>query len=601
MPVRGKEKREFSLQSLYNTNSQTAVNRRLTVEFSGNPAWYALQALPVLSLPVEDNAVSLAAAYYANTLAASVANANPRIKTAFDSWKLQGGTKETFLSNLQKNREIKNIVIEESPWLTEATNETEQMQRIATLFDLNQIQNKKLTALTKLRELQHTDGSWAWYKGMQGSRYITEFVTKTLVRLSILTGNSPDNEVQKMLQAAFAFLHKEALKEYQQILQEEKKGHKYIGVSAATLQYLYLIALSEERIPAGGETQKAYSYFLKKASESIASQSLNEKALSAVILHKAGRINEANAFMASLKEYAVQTDEQGMHFAFNETPYTWREMKIPVHVNVMEAFDLTGDKQSVEEMKFWLLKQKQTQQWNSPIATVDAVYALLQRGNDLLADRGDVQIVMGDKVMETLSANQTTGLALGYLKETLTDTDFLNRTKKITVEKRDAGIAWGAVYAQYNENSDKATPHGKELQVEKKLYVERITNNNEKQLHPLTPETILVVGDKVVARITIRLDRPMDFVQLKDRRGACLEPVETLSGYRWSNGTGYYVAVKDASVNFFFDSLDKGVYVLEFGYRVSRTGIYQAGLAIIQPAYAPEYAGHSGGMKIEVK
>ncbi|KAA6322657.1 hypothetical protein EZS27_027818, partial [termite gut metagenome] len=320
MPVRGKEKREFSLQSLYNANSPTAVNRRLTIEFSGNPAWYALQALPVLSLPTEDNAVSLAAACYANTLAASVVKANPRIKTVFDTWKLQGGTEETFLSNLQKNQEIKNIWIEESPWLTGATNETEQIQRIATLFDLNRIQNKNHTALTKLRELQHADGSWAWYKGMKGSRYITEFVTKTLVRLSILTANSSDNEVQSMLQAAFAFLHKESVKEYQNMLQEEKESHTHIGISAAALQYLYLIALSEEKVPAGGDTQKAYSCFLKKASESLASQSLNEKAFSAVVLHKAGRINEANAFIASLKEYAVQTDEQGMHFAFNETP-----------------------------------------------------------------------------------------------------------------------------------------------------------------------------------------------------------------------------------------------------------------------------------------
>jgi hypothetical protein len=601
MPLRGKEKREFSLHSLYNANSPTAVNRRLTVEFSGNPAWYALQALTVLSLPAEDNAVSLAAACYANTMAAHVVNANPRIKTMFDTWKLQGGTKETLLGNLQKNREIKNILIEESPWLTEAADETEQMQRIATLLDLNQIQNKNHTALTKLRELQHTDGSWAWYKGMKGSRYVTEFVAKTLVRLSVLTADSPDNEIQPVLQATFAFLHKEAVKEYQQILQEEKNGHKHTGISAAALQYLYLIALSEEKIPAGGETQKACSYFLKKTSESIASQSLNEKALSAVILQKAGHINEANAFIASLKEYAVQTDEQGMHFAFNELPYTWREMKVPLHVAVMEALDLAGDRQSVEEMKLWLLKQKQTQQWNSPIATADAVYALLQRGNNLLANQGDLQIVMGGKVMETLSANKTTGIASGYVKETFTDANLLNRTKKITVEKRDAGIAWGAVYAQYNENSEKVTPHGKELQVEKKLYVERITKNNEKQLHPLTSETILAVGDKLISRITIRLDRPMDFVQLKDQNAACLEPVETISGYHWNNGTSYYAAVKDASVNFFFDSLDKGVYLLEFAYRVSRTGIYQTGLAVIQPAYAPEYAGHSQGIKIEIK
>ncbi|KAA6328551.1 hypothetical protein EZS27_022572, partial [termite gut metagenome] len=597
MPIRGGEKREFSIESLFNNQSKTATNRRLTVEFSSNPVWYAVQALPALSLPTENNVVSLTAAYYANTLAAYIVNANPRIKTAFDAWKLQSGNKETFLSNLQKNQDVKDILLEESPWLTEATHETEQMQRIATLFDLNNIQNNNLTALTKLKDIQHTDGSFPWYQGMQGSRYVTEFTVQTLLRLSALTGNSPDTDVRKMLQSAFNYLHKEAAKEYRRILQEEKKGDKRIGVSDAALHYLYLVALSGEKIPEG-DAQKAYTYFLQKASESLAVQSLSEKAISAVVLHKAGHTSAANAFIASLKEHAVQTDEQGMYFAFNESPYSWGGLKVPAHVGVMEAFDLTGDAPSVEEMKLWLLKQKQTQQWNSPIATVDAVYALLLRGNDLSSNRGDVRIVWGNKVMETLS---TSSFADGnYLKETLTDDgNLLNHPKKITVEKRDAGMAWGAVYAQYNEDISKVIRYGKELQVEKRLYVEKIVNN-EKRLQPVTPETKLAVGDKVISRITIRLDRPMDFVQLKDQRGACFEPIESLSGYRRSNGTGYYMVVKDASTLFFFDSLNKGVYVLEYGYRVSRAGSYEAGLAVIQSAYAPEYAGHSEGMRVEV-
>ncbi|KAA6331015.1 hypothetical protein EZS27_020341 [termite gut metagenome] len=595
MPILEKEKKEFSLESLFNNNSKTATNRRLTIEFSGNPAWYAVQALPALSLPTENNAVSLAAAYYANTLAAYIVNANPRIKKAFDAWKLQGGNKETFLSNLQKNQDVKDILLEESPWLTEATNETEQIQRIATLFDLNNIQNNNLTALTKLKDLQRTDGSWSWYQGMQGSRYVTESTVQTLLRLSVLTGHSPDNDVRNMLQLAFDYLHKEAVKEYRRILQEEKQGNTRTGISDAALQYLYLISLSDEKLP-GGDVQKAYTCFLQKANESLTTQSLSEKAISAVVLHKAGRTSAANAFIASLKEHAVQTEEQGMYFAFNESPYSWRELKVPTHVSVMEAFDLMGDAQSVEEMKLWLLKQKQTQQWNSPTATVDAVYALLIRGNDVLNSRGDVRITLGSTIMETLSTTAFAGL--GYLKET-PDSNLLNPPMKITVEKRDAGIAWGAVYARYNEDISKVTRYGKELQVEKKLYVEKIVNN-EKRLQLITHGTKLAVGDKVISRITIRLDRPMDFVQLKDRCGACFEPIESLSGYRRSNRTGYYMTVKDASTHFFFDSLNKGVYVLEYGCRVSRVGTYEAGLAVIQSAYAPEYAGHSESVQVEV-
>ncbi|KAA6350826.1 hypothetical protein EZS27_001814 [termite gut metagenome] len=598
MPVRGKEKKEFSLESLFNKNSKTATNRRLTIEFSGNPAWYAVQALPALSLPMGDNAISWATVYYANTLAAYIINANPRIKMVFDSWKLQGGTKETFLSNLQKNQDVKNILLEESPWLAEAISETEQMQRIVTLFDLNNIQNTTTTALVKLGDLQHSDGAWSWYKGMEGSRHVTEFVVQTLVRLSELTGKPLDENVQNMLQSAFGFLHKEIVKEYRYILQEEEKGNKYLNIPDFALQYLYLIAVSGETLPKG-DAQKAYTYFFEKASKSYSLQPLSEKALLAVIFQKVGRIKEAEALIASLKEHAVQRDEQGMFFAFNESPYSWKEMKVPFHVSVMEAFDMAGDSLSVEEMKLWLLKQKQTQQWNSPIATVDAVYALLYRNNNLLENRGDVQITLGNKIIKTVSPDETRLSGLGYVKEIITAPDVFNQ-KKITVEKHDAGIAWGAVYAQYKEDIDKITRQGKELQADKRLYVEKVVNG-AKQLQPVIPKTKLAVGDKVISRITIHLDRPMDFVQLKDQYGACFEPIETLSGYRRSNGVNYYVAVKNASVNFFFDTLNKGVYVLEYAYRVSRPGVYEMGLAVVQSAYTPEYSGHSGSMRVEIE
>ncbi|KAA6336308.1 hypothetical protein EZS27_015534 [termite gut metagenome] len=598
MPVRGKEKKEFSLTSLFNQNSQTATNRRLTVEFSGNPAWYAVQALPALSLPTGDNAISWATVYYANTLAAYITTANPRIKTMLDSWKLQGGTKETFLSNLQKNQDVKDIVLEESPWLTEATNEAEQMQRIATLFDLNNIQNTTTAALTKLGYLQHSDGALPWYKGMEGSRHVTVFIVKTLARLSKLTGSPLDENARNMLQSAFGFLHKEIVKEHRYILQEEEKGNKSLNIPDFALQYLYLIAVSGETLPEG-DAQKAYAYFFEKAGKSYNLQSLSEKALLAVIFHKAGHIKEADAFIASLKEHAVQRDEQGMFFAFNESPYSWKEMKVPFHVSVIEAFDMVGDSLSVEEMKLWLLKQKQTQQWNSPVATVDAVYALLHRNNSLLENRGDVRITLGNKVIKIVSSNETSLSGLGYVKEIITAPDVFNQ-KKIIVEKHDAGIAWGAVYAQYKEDIDKVTRQGKELQTDKRLYVEKIVNG-AKQLQPVTPQTKLAVGDKVISRITIHLDRPMDFVQLKDQYGACFEPIEALSGYRRDSGVHYYMAVKNASVNFFFDTLNKGVYVLEYAYRVSRPGTYETGLAVIQSAYAPEYAGHSESMRVEVE
>ena len=598
MPVRGEETRTFSLDHLFNQQSKTATDRKLTVEFTGNPAWYAVQALPSLSLPTSNNAISWATAYYANTLASFIMNSQPKIKAVFESWKLQGGTKETFLSNLQKNQEVKNIILSESPWVLEAQTEEQQKERIATLFDLNNIRSNNIAALTRLQELQNSNGAWSWYKGMNGSRSVTTYIAELNARLAMLTGEKLSGSALSLQQKAFAYLHQSALDEYKEILKAQKDGVKFTGVSGSILQYLYLIAISGEQVPAANKA--AYTYYLSKVGELLTSPSMDTKAIAAIVLDKAGRKKEAQEFVASLKEHLTKTDEQGMFFAFNENPYTWGGMQMQAHVDVMEVLEQTGgNTDTVEEMKLWLLKQKQTQQWNSPVATADAVFALLMKGANLLDNQGDVRIVIANEVLETVSPSKTTVPGLGYIKRSFTQKNVVD-ARKIEVEKRNPGIAWGAVYAEFESPVSDVKQQGGDLNVEKQLYVER-TVNNVPQLQPITAKTVLQVGDKVVSRLSIRVDRPMDFVQLKDQRGACFEPIGSISGYRWNNGLGYYVDIKDASTNFFFDHLGKGVYVLEYSYRVSRAGTYETGLATMQCAYAPEYASHSASMTIIIK
>ena len=598
MPVRGEETRTFSLDRLFNQQSKTATDRKLTVEFTGNPAWYAIQALPSLSLPTSNNAISWATAYYANTLASFIMNSQPKIKAVFESWKLQGGTKETFLSNLQKNQEVKNIILSESPWVLEAQTEEQQKERIATLFDLNNIRSNNIAALTRLQELQNANGAWSWYKGMTGSRYITTYIAELNARLAMLTGEKLTGPALSLQQNAFTYLHQSALDEYKEILKAQKEGVKFTGVSGSILQYLYLIAISGEQVPAANKA--AYTYYLSKVGELLTSPSMDTKAIAAIVLDKAGRKKEAQEFVASLKEFLTKTDEQGMFFAFNENPYTWGGMQMQAHVDVMEALEaIGGNSDTVEEMKLWLLKQKQTQQWNSPVATADAVFALLMKGVNLLDNQGDVRIVIANEVLETVAPSKTTVPGLGYIKRSFTQKSVVD-ARKIEVEKRNPGIAWGAVYAEFESPISDVKQQGGELNVEKQLYVERMVNNVP-QLQPITAKTVLQVGDKVVSRLSIRVDRPMDFVQLKDQRGACFEPIGSISGYRWNNGLGYYVDIKDASTNFFFDHLGKGVYVLEYSYRVSRAGTYETGLATMQCAYAPEYASHSASMTVAVK
>ena len=584
--------------TLFNQQSRTATDRKLTVEFTGNPAWYAIQALPSLSLPTSNNAISWATAYYVNTLASFIMNSQPKIKAVFESWKLQGGTKETFLSNLQKNQEVKNIILSESPWVLEAQTEEQQKERIATLFDLNNIRSNNIAALTRLQELQNASGAWSWYKGMTGSRYVTAYIAELNARLTMLTGEKLTGTALSLQQNAFTYLHQSALDEYKEILKAQKEGVKFTGVSGSILQYLYLIAISGEQVPATNKA--AYTYYLSKVGELLTSPSMDTKAVAAIVLDKAGRKKEAQEFVASLKEFLTKTDEQGMFFAFNENPYTWGGMQMQAHVDVMEALEaIGGNSDTVEEMKLWLLKQKQTQQWNSPVATADAVFALLMKGVNLLDNQGDVRIVIANEVLETVAPSKTTVPGLGYIKRSFTQKSVVD-ARKIEVEKRNPGIAWGAVYAEFESPISDVKQQGGELNVEKQLYVERMVNNVP-QLQPITAKTVLQVGDKVVSRLSIRVDRPMDFVQLKDQRGACFEPIGSISGYRWNNGLGYYVDIKDASTNFFFDHLGKGVYVLEYSYRVSRAGTYETGLATMQCAYAPEYASHSASMTVDVK
>lgn len=581
--VNGEGAHTFSLENLFNKHSKTASEQRLTVEFTAHPAWYAVQALPVVANPQNEDALSWATAYYAHSLAAFIVKENPRIKQVFDSWKAQGGTKETFMSNLQKNQELKNILLAETPWLTEATNEAEQKQRIATLFDLNTMNSQLAVSVEKLGELQNADGAWSWYKGMQGSRYVTTQVMEMLVRLNALTHQDADSRMQPMIQKGFEYLGKQAAEEYKSMKEAEKKGAVGLRPSEQVLRYLYICAL-DGKAPVD---EKVNRYFIDKLSGEGKELTIYGKALGAIILQQAGKVAEARLFMQSLMEYSVVTDEMGRYFDTPKARYSWFSYKIPTEVAAMEAIQrITKDTKAIDEMKRWLLKQKQTQTWETPIATADAVYALMATGaSDLLANTGGVEITLGKEVIRTPADN-----AIGYIKKTVSG-DVMN-IKKVSVDKEGTGMGWGAVYAQYLESMDQIGEQGNGLSVSRQLY------KGDEALNESAP---LKVGDRITVRLTVKADRDMDFVQIKDDRAACMEPLQAVSGFRWSNGLGYYQATKDASTQFFIDQMRKGTYVIEYQVYVNRTGEYQAGIATVQSAYAPEFGGHTRGYRVMVE
>lgn len=581
--VNGEGAHIFSLENLFNKHSKTASEQRLTVEFTARPAWYAVQALPVVANPQNEDALSWATAYYAHSLAACIVKENPRIKQIFDSWKAQSGTKETFMSNLQKNQELKNILLAETPWLTEATNEAEQKQRIATLFDLNTMNSQLAVSVEKLGELQNADGAWSWYKGMQGSRYVTTQVMEMLVRLNALTHQDADSRMQPMIQKGFEYLGKQAAEEYKSMKEAEKKGAVGLRPSEQVLRYLYICVL-DGKAPVD---KKVNQYFIDKLSGEGKELTIYGKALGAIILQQAGKVAEAKLFMQSLMEYSVVTDEMGRYFDTPKARYSWFSYKIPTEVAAMEAIQrITKDTKAIDEMKRWLLKQKQTQTWETLIATADAVYALMATGaSDLLANTGGVEITLGKEMIRTPVDD-----AIGYIKKTVIG-DVMN-IKKVRVDKEGTGMGWGAVYAQYLESMDQIGEQGNGLSVSRQLY------KGDEALNESAP---LKVGDKITVRLTVKADRDMDFVQIKDDRAACMEPLQAVSGFRWSNGLGYYQATKDASTQFFIDQMRKGTYVIEYQVYVNRTGEYQAGIATVQSAYAPEFGGHTGGYRVMVE
>ena len=581
--VNGEGAHIFSLENLFNKHSKTASEQRLTVEFTAHPAWYAVQALPVVANPQNEDALSWATAYYAHSLAAFIVKENPRIKQVFDSWKAQGGTKETFMSNLQKNQELKNILLAETPWLTEATNEAEQKQRIATLFDLNTMNSQLAVSVEKLGELQNADGAWSWYKGMQGSRYVTTQVMEMLVRLNALTHQDADSRMQPMIQKGFEYLGKQAAEEYKSMKEAEKKGAVGLRPSEQVLRYLYICVL-DGKAPVD---KKVNQYFIDKLSGEGKELTIYGKALGAIILQQAGKVAEAKLFMQSLMEYSVVTDEMGRYFDTPKARYSWFSYKIPTEVAAMEAIQrITKDTKAIDEMKRWLLKQKQTQTWETLIATADAVYALMATGaSDLLANTGGVEITLGKEMIRTPVDD-----AIGYIKKTVIG-DVMN-IKKVRVDKEGTGMGWGAVYAQYLESMDQIGEQGNGLSVSRQLY------KGDEALNESAP---LKVGDKITVRLTVKADRDMDFVQIKDDRAACMEPLQAVSGFRWGNGLGYYQATKDASTQFFIDQMRKGTYVIEYQVYVNRTGEYQTGIATVQSAYAPEFGGHTGGYRVMVE
>jgi len=594
LTVRGNQTRTFNFESLLK-NGSSVDTKNLSVEFSSNPAWYAVQALPTISTPENDNALDYFTAYYANSLAAFIANSNPKIAATFDRWKKAGGSREALLSNLQNNTELKNMLLEETPWVMAAKDETEQKRQIALLFDLNMQKNQAQQYLDKLISLQLPSGAFSWFKGMGESRYVTQEIILNLARLNKMTGQSVVSSQQSAVQSALSYLDLEIARDFDNLKKYNKNYDKEMTIGNMQLFYLHMRSEYPE-IPVHVSAQAAVKFYTAQSEKYWTTFTLYGKAMMAVVAQRNGKIQVANDILKSLRENALKTDEFGMYWAKNTSGYYWNERPIAVQAAIIEAFaEVEKNKTEVDEMKIWLLKQKQTQRWDSPMATVNAIYALLHQGSDWLGSEGSVQIKVGNTLLQPSSTEAGTG----YFKETIPVGSVRPEMGKVTVTKSDKNIGWGAMYWQYNQDLDKVSGQGSALKITKKLFVEKMGSTGKTML-PIE-QAKLVKGDKVITRLVITTDRNLEFVALKDLRASCFEPVNQLSGCEWKEGVCYYQTTKDASTQFFFSFLPKGTYVFEYELWANAAGEYTSGIASVQCQYAPEFVSHTGGERIKIQ
>ncbi|HRX12923.1 MAG TPA: alpha-2-macroglobulin family protein, partial [Draconibacterium sp.] len=548
--VKQGQTKTFTLDKLVNTTSETWKNHALTLEFTANPAWYAIQALPYMMEYPYECIEQTFSRFYANAIASFVINTNPKIKRVFDAWKSENNG-DAFLSKLEQNQELKNVLIEETPWVLDAQNETEKNKRIALLFDLNKMNGEQEKAILKLKQGQYPSGGWPWFEGGKENRYITQHIVSGLGHLRKLNvfDAEKDPEVWQMLEKAIHFLDNELLKEYNQIKKDVKKEDLPKNhLSDIAVYYLYGRSFFKE-IPLNEEVVEAVHYFKEQAGTFWLKQNNYIKGLTALALFRDGQKEIPLKIVKSLNEHATHSDELGM-FWKTQWGYYWHESAVETQSLMIELFDeVAQNKTAVDELRVWLLKNKQTNNWKTTKATAEACYALLLGGTNWLATENKVTFEIGGKKLEP-EKDETLNIqaGTGYFKKVWHENEITPEMGKITISKPDPGISWGGLYWQYFEQLDKITSAETPLKIEKKLFKE-VQTEGAKTIEPIDDLHKLSVGDKVIVRVVLSTDRDMEFVHLKDLRASCFEPVNVLSGYQYQDGLGYYQSVKDASMN----------------------------------------------------
>jgi len=597
--VKGNESKSFTFGALANA-SNTAVPHRYTFEYTSNPIWYAVQALPYLMEYPHQCTEQIFNRMYANTLANHIANENQRIKAVFDQWKALDS--DALLSNLEKNSELKSAILEETPWVRAAKSETEQKKRIALLFDLNKMSAETNSILDELSQRQMSSGAFPWFAGGRENVYITQNIVEGIAHLQHLGVLSNDDQrITQILDQALVFLDEETAKRYRKL---KDRIAKYGGdidkdhLDRLSIHYLYIRSFFKNR-EVLASANEAYNYYLGQSKKYWLGNGLYLESMIGLTLLREGAI-EYKDVEKSLTERSFYSEELGRYWNIGNG-FNWHELPIESHAMLIEFFSANkANEDFVEDMKIWLLKNKQTNHWKTTKATSAAIYALLIQGEksgmiEWIEETTTNEIKIGNKLVDQSSAEAGTG----YFKKSWNSSEITVDLGKVEIDNKNESISWGAAYYQYFEDLDKVdnfddTP----LKITRNLFKEEMTNNGPQLLsienEPIKP------GDRIIIRIEIKVDRNMSYVHLKDMRGSGFEPENVLSGYKWKGGIGYYESTRDLASHFFISQLNKGTYVFEYPMRAVHKGEFSSGMASIQCMYAPEFTSHSEGSRVVV-
>ncbi|PUZ22062.1 A-macroglobulin complement component [Chitinophaga costaii] len=581
LPVPGDGTFTFSLPGLLHSDTAaTLQQQQLKLEFTANPAWNAVQALPFLMEYPYECAEQTFNRYYANALGGYIVSSMPRIRSVFQTW--QNKDTSALLSNLEKNEDLKSALLAETPWVLDATSENARKQHVGLLFDLYKLGTEKLNAKQKLQAMQLPNGAFPWFNGSGEDRFITQYIVAGMGRLQQLQLSGTDDAgMRASCQKAIAYLDAQVLAKFDSL------------PGALDIHYLYARSFFKDQ-PLTYTMNAAFGRLLANVCAAWKQQSTYTKALLALALYRQGDSITARHILASLKEYAIKDKEQGTYWKDVIAGYYWNEAPIEVAAQLLEAFkEINHDTDMVNGISNWLLRNKQAQGWHTSKATADACFALLLQAGRL-EHTPEINIQVGHEKVVAENAEAGTGYFTHTWKPAAIQPAMGQVT--ITAAHTQGQPAWGALYWQYFQDMNHVMAAKTTLQVQKQLY--RTQNNT---LVPITAAQPIKVGDKITIRITLTTERDLQYVHLKDLRAAAFEPVGALSGYTWQNGAGYYLAIQDVSMNFFFNSLSQGVHVIDYEVYATHPGVFSNGITTLQCMYAPEFAAHTAAQRITIQ